>query len=256
VVDNGSPEETLAPIAALQERLGFTLVRNGENRGIANAMNVGLAHVLAESYRWVVFFDQDSRVTLGFVAALLTELQDPKVGIACPRYLDKESGGERPEMCVASDGGPLTCMTSGSMSPTDVFRKVGTFVEELFIYCVDDEMCLRVRSAGYTIRRSATAVLVHKEGASKFRSVGGRKFYVTDQKPNRRYYITRNQLWVRAKYPRYFPQQTTKIRNLALLVKGYARTLLLEGRRLAKAVAIGRGICDFMIGRMGKTIEL
>ena len=52
VVDDGSSDDT----AAVAERLGATVIRHGENRGLATARNTGME---AASCEWVAFLDSD-----------------------------------------------------------------------------------------------------------------------------------------------------------------------------------------------------
>ena len=63
VVDNGSSPEELAPLQQAASHVGFELIENGENLGIAEGLNRGIASAKAQGFSWVVLFDQDSRVT-------------------------------------------------------------------------------------------------------------------------------------------------------------------------------------------------
>src|ERR1700724_2441922 len=100
VVDNGSSEKELAEIRHNSEELGFHLIENGENLGIAAALNLGVRVAQKEGYRWVALFDQDSAVTERFIATLIGEFQTYKseknIMQIIPRYLDPETGIEGP----------------------------------------------------------------------------------------------------------------------------------------------------------------
>src|ERR1700730_12863141 len=63
VVDNGSAEDELAQIRESRDELHFNLIENGENLGIAAALNLGVRVAQREGCRWVALFDQDSAVT-------------------------------------------------------------------------------------------------------------------------------------------------------------------------------------------------
>src|SRR5271168_1767581 len=66
VVDNGSTGQELRQIRLSTSRYGYTLIENGENLGIATALNRGVREAQQRDCRWVALFDQDSAVTEGF----------------------------------------------------------------------------------------------------------------------------------------------------------------------------------------------
>ena len=96
VVDNGSTGAELQQIRRAREELGFTLIENGENRGIAAALNTGVRKAQNEGCRWVGLFDQDSAVTEGFIAAMIAEFRAYRkkrnIMQIVPRYIDPETG--------------------------------------------------------------------------------------------------------------------------------------------------------------------
>lgn len=261
VVDNGSPEETLAWLREASRQIGFLFIENPRNMGIAAAMNLGADWAIAAGYEWLAFFDQDSQVAEGCMASMLAasrrELQPSRpIAIYCPRYLDAESGSERPLFSRDEFGEPLVSMSSGSLIRSTVYAELGPFAEELFLYCVDDEYCLRAREQGYRLLRVPEAVLWHREGASSSRRLFGRSLYVTNQPPARRYYIMRNQWWMYCRYPRTFPRRGSRLGNLAFIFRNALRALLLEERRTAKCCAMLHGTTDFLCGRMGGRMPL
>jgi Glycosyl transferase family 2 len=62
VVDNGSSVEELDPLRAKTQSIGFQLIENGENLGIAEALNQGVRWTESQGYPWVILFDQDSKI--------------------------------------------------------------------------------------------------------------------------------------------------------------------------------------------------
>ena len=100
VVDNGSGEQELALIRLRSSKLGFELLVNSKNLGIAAALNLGVRKAQQRGCRWVALFDQDSAITEGFIATMVAEFQAyrPKQKILqiIPRYRDPETGVERP----------------------------------------------------------------------------------------------------------------------------------------------------------------
>jgi rhamnosyltransferase len=63
VVDNGSHASELAQIRIATQDPGLRLIENGENLGIAAALNQGVRAAQQVGCRWVALFDQDSELT-------------------------------------------------------------------------------------------------------------------------------------------------------------------------------------------------
>ena len=64
VIDNGSSLEFVGHLRDISSRLGFHLVENKENVGIATALNIGVRYAQTIGVNWVFLFDQDSAVLL------------------------------------------------------------------------------------------------------------------------------------------------------------------------------------------------
>ena len=151
VVDNGSNPGELTQLQEASEALAFRLIENRENLGIAEALNQGVRWAMSHGYPWVILLDQDSKITDGFIGQLFAAWKaHPERDRICsihPRYVDPATGIE-PAWRRASDGSPITSITSGAMMPIWVFHKVGWFASEYFIDSVDVEYSYRIRAAG------------------------------------------------------------------------------------------------------------
>ncbi len=258
VVDNGSSGEELLSLRAASRVLNFALIENGQNLGIAAALNIGVKWAESNGSAWVALFDQDSAVTEGFVEQMLADYQhfagQRNILLLVPRYKDPLTGVER--VCpMDEDGGPFVTITSGSFLPVRAFNQCGYFKEELFIYTVDDEYSLRLRSSGYSIAVSPHAVLLHTSGVpSYYRLFGKPLFQTTNYRPGVRYYISRNRVWMTlmygARYPRY-------VRGaLRSSVIDFLKLAIAEDYRWSKVKMILLGFRDGLLGRMGKTVTL
>src|SRR5271165_4899297 len=130
VVDNGSTANELRQLRVAAQGFGFHLIENGENLGIAAALNQGVTFAKDKGYPWVIFFDQDSGITEGFVDRMFaTWKSHPDRERVCsvhPKYIDPETGIES-LVRRASDGGPIISMTSGALMPVWIFTKLGFF---------------------------------------------------------------------------------------------------------------------------------
>jgi rhamnosyltransferase len=254
VVDNGSRAEELLQLRAASQTLGFHLIENSENLGIADALNQGIRWAESQGYSWVVLLDQDSRITDSFIAQMFAAWESrphrQRVGSLHPRYVDPETGFE-PPVWRAKDGGPVISLTSGALMPTWIFDKVGWFASEYFIDCVDFEYCFRLRAAGYLIADSRQAVLLHKAGnAQRTLNFLGFSFRPTHHSPMRRYYMSRNRIAVVRKYFRVFPGWISRFTYDCF--RETIKCFIGDHDRLRKFRSFLLGTWDGLRGRMGK----
>ena len=253
VVDNGSGPEELVSLRQAASELGFHLIENGDNLGVAEALNRGVASAKEQGFFWVILFDQDSRITEGFVDAMFKTLEAhplrAKVASLHPRYVDPDADSA-PVVRRAPDGGPVVSMTSGALMPIWIFDQIGYFASEYFIDGVDTEYCLRIRAAGYILADSRDAVLVHRVGQSRYASFLGFRFRPSHHGAARRYYISRNRIAVFRKYITIFPAWVLQAMYAAF--RDTAKTMIGEEDRARKFRNVLLGTWDGLTGRMGK----
>jgi rhamnosyltransferase len=253
VVDNGSTSRELALLRLASRTLGFRLIENGENLGIAEALNQGVIWAKTSGFAWVILFDQDSKITAGFVRALFAAWESHQqrhlVASIQPKYVVPETGCET-IVPRAPDGGPATAMTSGTLMPIWIFDKIGLFASEYFIDLVDCEYSLRTRAAGYLLADSRQAVLLHCAGDPKKLSFLGFSFGPSHHSVMRRYYISRNRVVVYRKYFRKFPRWTLYSMNAAF--RETIKCFVAEQNRARKFRSFLLGTWDGLTGRMGK----
>lgn len=254
VVDNGSPAASLDLLRAATSQIGFELIENGENLGIAAALNTGIRLADANSFQWVILFDQDSCVTEGFMNSMLqafdSNLRGELLGILVPRYIDKRSSSDLPAVAVKA-GGLEAAMTSGTLMRISSFHQHGPFEEDLFIDAVDYEYSLRLRSHGYFIEECDQALLLHSPGMPRVHKFRGKYIFQTSNySPVRRYYQERNKVWVTKKYWKQFPYFCFKL--FFFSSKDFVKCILAENRKWDKFWYASRGIADGLRGRMGR----
>lgn len=257
VVDNGSSPAEIDLLRAESSQIGFELIENGENLGIAAALNTGVRWAALGSFQWIVLFDQDSAVTEGFMDTMLHAFESSprgdRLGILVPRYIDKRSGSALPAIVVKA-GGLEAAMTSGTLMRLSSFHQHGPFEEDLFIDAVDYEYSLRLRSRGYFIEECSQALLLHSPGSPRIYRFRGRYLFQTSNySPARRYYQERNKVWVTRKYWKRFPFFCLKL--FYFTSKDYLKCMLAENRKWDKFYYASMGIADGLLGRMGKLRE-
>lgn len=258
VVDNGSNPDELDRMHAASQTVGFQLIENRENLGIAEALNQGVHWAKSHGYPWVILFDQDSRITDNFVDQMFVAWEShpdrERVASIHPTYVDPETG-LKPLIRRASDGSPIMHSTSGALMPTWIFDRIGWFASEYFIDCVDFEYCFRIRAAGYLIVDTPQAVLLHAAGHPnrKF-SFLGFTFRPTHHSAARRYYMSRNRIAVCRKYLSVFPSWV--LRFMYDCSRETLKCFIGEKNRTRKFRNFLVGSWDGLTGRMGKREEL
>jgi GT2 family glycosyltransferase len=190
VVNNGGPLTV--------DRGGVHVIDSSGNVGFGAGCNLGARATEADA---LVFLNPDTVVRPGAVAALARRLEDPTVGAAQARLrlLDRpdllNSGGNVVHVSglawPGDYGEPASSLTeareiayaSGAALAirADVFRDLGGFAEELFLYQEDLELCWRVRMRGLRVVVEPDADVLHR--------------YVLER-PDRRkeHYLERNRL--------------------------------------------------------------
>jgi rhamnosyltransferase len=258
VVDNGSSEEKRKLLRIASSEWDFTLIENGDNLGIATALNIGVKWAQSEGYTWVALFDQDSTVPPAFIDTMLraydTNCRRDRVALLVPRYVDSRLGIPLPAT-YAGNGSLQVAMTSGSLMPISLFCQEGWFEECLFIDGVDYEYCLRLRSNGYSVEECTEAVLLHAPANfTECRLSGFRLFSTSNYSAGRRYYRDRNKMWMMKKYCTRYP--TFFLGALYNSLKDGLKILLVEDDKRRKVYHMALGVRDGVLGRMGKTVEL
>ena len=256
IVDNGSNAEAMRLIEEAEHKFGCVVFRNGRNLGIAAALNIGVRYARSRGYEWVALFDQDSSVPSLFMSSMLRTAMDrnkSRVAIIAPQYVDRSSSVAMP---LAKDrkGNILSSMTSGSLIPVELFRQCGEFDESLFMDYVDHEFCLRVRNMGFVIVQSPEARLLHSLGAAAPHHFFGKTFLTTNHRAERRYYMTRNRVWL---YKRYFSKDISwTFKDARSLLGETINILLVEDSKMRKMGNILLGVKDAMAGRLGHRVPL
>jgi rhamnosyltransferase len=253
VVDNGSSPDEVQTLRTASRSFGFHLIENGDNLGIAEALNHGVRWAKSEGFPWVILFDQDSRITAGFVnqmfAAWDVHPQRERVGSIHPRYADPETQLEA-AVPRASDGSPVRPMTSGALMPVWIFDRIGWFASEYFIDLVDWEYCFRIRAAGFLVADAKQAMLLHAPGNPAGTTILGHTFHPSHHSAIRHYYISRNCIVFYRKYFFAFPRWI--LNTVGRQLHDTLVCLIAEENRARKFRNVLLGTWDGLTGRMGK----
>jgi len=245
VVDNGSDDLTLAALKTLNERGKVLTTYLGKNFGVATALNVGVRIARSEAAEWVLTMDQDTIVDENLIVAFCDEYARSGNWLMTPYILPV--GADVPRTPTPSIGRPYA-ITSGNLVASPVYDRCGLYNEALFVDAVDFDFSLRARSIGFSIRRVSGAVIFHQLGEPVHVPRIWRKLY-TRHSAARRYYMTRNGLWIARKYAVQFPLFVTKFLVLQAILNILSLKYDASTRQTCRAIAWG--LKDFCRDRMG-----
>jgi GT2 family glycosyltransferase len=203
VVDNG------ATAAARLRDAGCEVITTGENLGFAGGMNVGLRVALARGADPIVVMNDDVEVDPTWLAPLVGELDDVRVGAVQPKLLFADRRGSvdvvnsigvhlgrdgagadvgHGELDSSRFGGArdIELFTGGAvLLRAEFLRDVGLFDEHFFMYYEDVDLGLRGAARGWRYRCVPESTVRHRGGAS------------VAQVPERATYLReRNRLWI------------------------------------------------------------
>lgn len=232
-------------IEEIKRMEGVDYISNDGNMGIAYTLNAAIKKAKSEGYNWILTMDQDSSFKEGDFSKFrswLDEHDTSEVGILSPLHSIEEF--ETKEYLH------FTTMTSGNLLNISVYDRVGPFDEKLFIDEVDAEYCLRLNMNGYKIIRFYDIILVHALGELKIVDFKIKKIWASNHNPVRRYYITRNRLYVWTKYFKFYPKLS--IRILYHTCVEMLKIILVEDQKWSKFKYISRAIKDYLFRNYGK----
>lgn len=245
VIDNSDTKDTAYPNLFTSEKK-IQYIDNGDNKGIAHALNRGFGEALKDHYDYLLAMDQDSGFRPGDFKKLLTSLEDnQRIGIYAPLAFENEL-----ELIPVSN---KISITSGSIFNLNVYKKVGPFNDDLFIDSVDTEYCLRMDQKGYILKRIPSVTLDHQLGRTTKNRFMFWDFYTTNHSSLRRYYMSRNRFYLWKKFKTDYPGfvHFDKISTFKELIK----VILVEDNKLDKIKMTIKGYLDYKKNRYGKYLK-
>lgn len=259
IIEDGSPTTQATDEAlAAAERAGARVHRHPDNRGIAAALNTGIARArdLVPGLVWVLTLDQDSLLPSGYVATLIAaasraQSQGIPVGMVGPGAASSV-GGKVVNRWVADGSVALgnEPIQSGLLIPVSTLDAVGDFDEDLFIDGVDSDFYLRATRAGLQCVVATEVSLDHRLGRAHPVRLGSRTIELVVASDFRYYYQARNTAELVRRHARTHPRWSVTaggkfLRHVAIT------SLLVPGRR-RRWRAIGAGLADARRGRLGR----
>lgn len=249
IIDNHSDDETINCLNGLEKQENLGIIYNENNIGIAAALNIGIKKAVELGYSWVLTLDHDSicndKMIIEFSEAYKKIQQKEDVGVICPRIYDTK--GEFYLTDTENDISIVnTTIQSGSLINCNVFKKIGFFKEELFIYYVDEEFFYRVRNIGYKIIRVKNSILYHEEGDKVQRNLLGFKTHYNQYSKYAVYYIIRNSI-----YMIKMDTSTYLLTCIKRIIGVFAKILLFDKQKKSKLKYVFLGLIDALKCKTG-----
>ena len=251
VVDDGSascPLPSPSPLLAVE---GFHFLRHTQNRGLAAALNTGLACARALECTWVVLLDQDTVPQPEMLDGLLdawAKCPGTRVVVGANYWNEHR---DAPFLSLSPNAAPIerkTLITAGTLMPLALADEIGAFREDYFIDSVDHEYSLRARQHGWRLFISSPVLCRQSIGGLQQKRPWSR-LTSFDHAPLRKYYIARNTVYTARLYARREPAWA--LRQGWRLCGDLASLLLFERDKRARLHAFVRGLADGFKGRLG-----
>ncbi len=248
VIDN-STQKNKHVIAILTQQPTVIYVDNGDNQGVAHALNRAANAAMRAGFDWLLTMDQDSALPPDGVAKLITftkSLSRLPVGIV--------TATENPKLRPSDEDGRWVSfvITSGNLLRLSAYRAVGPFLEPLFIDWVDHEFCARLEAAGYWMIELDRVRLTHRLGQSKTLRLGNATVLRwVSHGPERGYYKVRNILFVSTLHKKTL-SMTIRWLYAIEVVKVVLKTILLEDQKAYRLRLLGRAVRDGLTQRLGR----
>ena len=220
------------------------------NKGIATAQNVGIDFFKKNNFDFILFLDQDSIPTQDLVSKLYhhyTFLNDKfkKVGGIGARPYNR-SENKKYEGSIIK-GHKITnnltevseIISSSSLIPIDVFKKIGGMEDDLFIDAVDFEFCWRANYIDNLKFFIAEDVLLSHQLGEGDRFFLYRKVAIPT--PFRVYYQIRN--YLRLLPRRYVPTYWKVSNGIKYLIKYFYYPIFISPRK-EYFLQMNKGIMD------------
>ncbi len=185
VVDNASCDGS----AASAQEVGARCIRSQENLGFGKASNLGAAQSDRE---FILFLNPDAMLHADALETMVaTASRYPDAGAVGPRFVDADGNStwrfssalhpvpkDGVKQAVEPDATCCMPLLTGAalLCRRTAFEEIGGFDENIFLYHEDDDLCLRLTRAGWSLIYEPDAEVFHASGQSSRRSLSLARF--------------------------------------------------------------------------------
>ncbi len=199
VVDNGSTNNSLKRLRTIEETNKITVIDNGWNRGFAGGVNTGITYAIQKDFNAVALLNNDALADKNWLGELVNAIKPKGTGIATGLLLQRDgktidSSGEfyttwglayprnrdqKTENAPTEAGEVFGATGGASLFKTELFKEIGLFDKDFFLYYEDVDVSFRTQLAGWKVVYTPKAIAYHKQGASskKIPGIGANKTF-------------------------------------------------------------------------------
>jgi len=256
VVDNASKDGTVEFVR--KNFQSISLIANDNNLGFAAANNQALSLCRG---KYILLLNPDMEFlpsSFQFISSFMEA--NPQIGLAGIKLINPDGSPQESYSCEYPGqkyttnelknlkGSIAWVLGAGMVFRSDLIRKLGGFDEDFFVYGEDQDLCLRIRKAGYEIGYIETGLMVHLGGQSERRTPSEslwRKKILAEFIFYRKHYLPRTvSLIARSN----LMKASWRMATLKLLLPFYRDKIACE-QKLAKYRAISRVISSEILNR-------
>lgn len=245
IIDNNSIKKDVLNRVHELNFNNVRVVENEVNSGLAAALNQGVKYAIQNNNDYIITMDQDSYFKEGAIEILYDVMeQNPDIALLGPDIINQFTQKRKYPEFKFYDGlfylnGCI--MQSGSIYRTSVFKNVGLFEEQLFMYYIDDDYCKRLVT-NYKIAICNKAILYHEEGENGKKKYGNKEYFYRKYSENALYFICRNCIYMIRKYGIY------ESKRIIIEVKNI---MMFQDNKMKLLLACRKGIVDGLLGKFG-----
>lgn len=220
-----------------------TFQGNGNNVGIAAALNWSISYAKTKNYQYLMSMDQDSYwVNAEHYLKQIALFDDSKALIFGPKTISVDDGEQINHTKIEANVYREVdfVITSGAIYDIKLFSEIGLFPKEYFIDAIDEEICYRALKYGYKTVCIQDAFLKQHFGEHTHKKILGRTIIVANYAAFRYFYIVRNHIWLAN-------SGLVKGKTKWLIIYNYVfspllKVLLIEKNKGKKLKAIFKGV--------------
>lgn len=208
LVDNGSTDSSLKDFIGLPPNV--KLIINDINLGFGSGCNIGIRYAIKSDAKYVLLLNNDAKLKSNIIKFFIDKYSNNKnIGAIAGTIVDVKnsnylhSGYYLNPLTLSSypvvdteilNSKKFAWITAAVVFiPTSVFKEVGLFDENYFMYWEDFDLIYRIKQAGYILEVSTDALVEHTAGTS------------SDSNKLLRYewHLTSGIIWLRKNHPFY-----------------------------------------------------
>jgi GT2 family glycosyltransferase len=219
IVDQATTDERFAEVLGSARSRGHTVIRMAENRSFSNGNNAGVSVGKA---KFICILNDDTCVTDGWAEALIQDLSDKSIGLVGARtnYANGPTADPGWNSKVEPPFMAFVCVATRR----EIWDQVNGLDEANFtgFSAEDFDLCWRIQKAGYKLKVSERAYVLHAGSRSIMHHTSGGS---SDQAARQTTYAAHNVKYWRVleeKWGKDFIAEHMKLRQKVLIVSYHA----------------------------------